>query len=145
MKRHWVEYGEEWVPGPMSYWVHIETDDQPWNKAADFDPPKPAPVGGRGYARFYVEAEGVTLYFASLQELRACIGTLARRILPSTLRETVARNAPPDGPSPGPNQHWLSRLPARLLPWRRRVRLVEYLQKSLADFESDTMGNGQRQ
>ncbi|MDB5333364.1 MAG: hypothetical protein JWP03_4515 [Phycisphaerales bacterium] len=137
MKRHWVEYGDTWMPGPMSFWVHVEADGRPWNQAAVFDPPRPGPIGGRGYARFYVEVEGFTFYFASLQELEVCIQTLARRVLPSTLSATVARGVARHGP--GPNKHWLSRLPSRLLPMRRRLRVVEYLRKSLADFECDSV------
>lgn len=138
VKRHWIEYGDEWTPGPMSFWVHIETDGQPWYAATHFDPPKPGPVTGRGYARYYVEVEGFTFRFASLWEVRACIQTLAQQVLPSTLRETLGRTRH----GPGPNRHWLSRLPARLLPLRRRLRVVDYLERSLADFHREGSKGG---
>ncbi len=132
MKRHWIEYGEQWTPGPMSYWGHRETDGKPWSEAKLFDPPKPSPAGGRGFARYFVEVEGVVFYFASLDELRVCIAMLEHRVLPSTLKETAARGVRKFGI--GPNRHWLSRLPARVLVWRRRARVVNYLRRSLGTF-----------
>ena len=133
MKRHWIEYGENWMASPMSYWVHIEVDDLPWCEAGRFDPPKPRPVAGRGYARFYVEVEDFLFHFASLEELRVCIGTLSERVLPTTLRATRERGQG----AIGPNGHWLSRLPARLLGWPRRQRIVKYLESCLLDFEKE--------
>jgi hypothetical protein len=135
MKRHWIEFSQTWRQGVMSYWVHVEVDGKSRYEATPFEPPKPEPVSGRGYAGFYVEAEGVTLYFASLAELRVCIDMLGQRVLPSTIRETERRGTK-DGV--GPNGHWLSRLPAKILPWPRRQRLVKYLQQSLIDFERET-------
>jgi hypothetical protein len=130
MKRHWIEYGENWIASPMSYWVHIEADGSVWGQAGRFDPPKPRPVAGRGYPLFYVEVEDFLFHFASLDELRVCIGTLSERVLPSTLRATKERG---EG-AIGPNGHWLSRLPARLLGWPRRQRVVKYLEICLLDF-----------
>jgi hypothetical protein len=101
MKRHWIEFGDSWRRGPMSYWVHVEADGQPNCAATRFDPPTPARIAGRGYARFYVEAEGATLYFASLDELRVCIATMSQRVLPSTLGETRQRGVTN---GPGPNE-----------------------------------------
>lgn len=129
MTRHWVEYGDAWAAGPLSFWVHVEVDGRPWNRAARFDPPLPGPVPGRGYARFYAEVEGFTFYFASLEEVRACIRVLGQRVLPTTVREASERRG-----GVGPNPHWLSRLPSRLLPWRRRQKIVRYLKEAYADF-----------
>ena len=123
----------------MSYWVHVEADGKPNYAATRFDPPRPWPIAGRGYARFHVEAEGVTLYFVSLDELRVCIATLSQRVLPSTLGETRQRGVTN---GPGPNGHWLSRLPAKILPWTRRWRLVKYLRECLADFEVELGKHG---
>ena len=83
---------------------------------------------GSGYPTFYVEVADFTFRFASLEELRACIGTLSRRVLPSTIAESR-------GAEYGPNNHWLSRLPAQLLTWARRQKVVKYLAEALSDFE----------
>jgi hypothetical protein len=116
----------------VTYWVHIEADGKPWCDASLFTPPRPAATPGKGYAEFHVEVEGFIFYFASLDELNLCIQTLGQRVLPSTLRETIRRGV---RIGIGPNQHWLSRLPARLLPWQRKQRVVGYLKRSLAAFK----------
>ncbi len=131
MKKHWIEYADRWRPGPMSYWVHVETDGRPWHAASQFAPPLPGPVAGKGYARFFVEFDGCTFEFASLDELRVCISTLGQKLLPTTIRLSQQR-----GGGMGPNSHWLSRLPAKAKPWRYRRRAVAYLTKSLEFFQT---------
>jgi tetratricopeptide (TPR) repeat protein len=41
MKKHWIEYSQQWQPSSMSYWVHVETDGRSWFTATSFDPPLP--------------------------------------------------------------------------------------------------------
>ena len=65
--------------------------------------------------------------------MRTCIATLSRRVLPTTISESR-------GADYGPNNHWLSRLPSRLLPWPRRQRIVKYLAEALLDFEAEFPG-----
>lgn len=130
MKQRWIEYTPTWRPGPLSYWVHVEQDGQAWCDAERFEPPLPNPVPGSGYARFFVEFKGHRFEFASLDELRACIEILGRKLLPTTLRLTKDR-----GGDLGPNQHWLSRMPPKTKPWRFREPAVAYLIASLADFQ----------
>ena len=60
MKRHWIEYTERWTPGPMTYWVHIPSHDDP-DKLV---PPPPAMVPGKGYPVYYVEVDDFTFQFA---------------------------------------------------------------------------------
>src|SRR5215831_11109857 len=122
MKRHWTEFTPEWRPGPMTFWVHRHLDADSWSTASTFDPPKPAPVSGRGYATYFVEIDGVTFKFASLDEFRECIRVLSLKVLPSTRALSAAR-----GTGVGPNSHWLSRLPSRAKPWRYRERATRYL------------------
>ena len=131
MKRHYVRYTAEWVAGPMSFWVHADPDA--WYPTGARRPRPAAPRGirpvpGRGYPAFYLEVSDFTFCFASLEELRACIGTLSPRVLPSTIAESR-------GTEYGPNNHWLSRLPAQLLTWARRQKVVKYLAEALSDFE----------
>ena len=114
MKKHWIEYSDEWHPGPMSYWVHIETGGD-WHSSTNHEPPLPGPKPGKGYPQFFVEFDGFTFDFASLDELRVCISTLGQKLLPTTKRLSQERRG-----GMGPNSHWLSRLPAKTKPWRYR-------------------------
>ena len=132
MKKHWIEFVEDWQPGPMTYWVHVEADSRPRHKSRKFDPPIPSAVAGKGFARFFVEFDGCTFEFASLDELRVCISTLGKKLLPTTIRLSQDR-----GGGMGPNSHWLSRLPPKTKPWRYRERAVAYMQRSLADVQRE--------
>ena len=132
MKRHWIEYTEKWSPGPMSYWVHIEVGDEAWYEATEFDPPLPRAVPGRGYPRYFVECDGFTFHFASLDEIRACIEMFSRKVLPTTRDLTAQRGGT------GPGAHWLSKLPANVTSWRYRECAVAYLRKALGEFERET-------
>jgi hypothetical protein len=135
MKRHWIEYTEKWTPSPVSYWVHIEADGSDWYNARFFQPPLPFPVPDKGFATFWIECDGVMFQFASLDELRACIDILSRKLLPTTIRLAQDR-----GGNIGPSRHWLSKLPLQAKPWRYREKAVKYLARSLADFERDVFG-----
>jgi hypothetical protein len=103
----------------MTYWVHDGGGD-PTRVV-----PRPAPVPGRGYPRYFVEFDGCQLEFASVDEIRECIRVLGVRNLPTTISLSAHSHA-------GPNGHWLSRLPATAKPWRYRERLVPYLSEILA-------------
>jgi hypothetical protein len=93
MKRHWIEYAETWTPGPMTYWVHVEAKSD----ASKLNPPAPAPIPGKGFPVYYVEVDGFTFQFASLDEMRVCIDTLGNKLLPNSLRLARAelRRSPP--------------------------------------------------
>lgn len=123
MKQYRVQYTREWTKGPMTFWVHIEADGQPWYRASRFDPPAPPPVPGRGYPYFLVEVDGFTFEFASLHELDACVRTLSQKMLPSTDRETTARRT-------GPSRHWMNRMPGWTHPWRYRAKAIKVLQEA---------------
>jgi hypothetical protein len=135
MKRHWIEYTEKRVPSPLSYWVHIDADGSDWFSARFFQPPLPFPVPDKGFATFWIECDGVVFKFASLDELRACIGVLARKLLPTTIRLAQDRGGDID-----PSRHWLSKLPLQAKPWRYREKAVKYLAKCLAEFEREIFG-----
>ena len=136
MKKRRILYAPAWRHGPMTYWVHLPADGLPWAEARVFDPPAPGPVPGRGFPLFIVEFDGAVLSFASLAELRVCLDTLSRRVLPSNLRLTQKR-----GGGYGPSNHWLNRLPLRAMTWPYRQRVVKYLKASLAEFEA-VLGEG---
>jgi hypothetical protein len=85
-------------------------------------------VRGKGYPVFYVEVDGFTFQFASLDEMRVCIDTLGTKLLPNTLR--LARDQ--GGNS---DEHWLRKMPDHTKPWRYREKAVKYLTKALRSFE----------
>src|SRR5260221_7419125 len=116
----------------MTYWVHIEADGKGWYAAQEFNPPKPKPVPAKGYPLYHVEFDGFTFQFSSLDELRVCIDTLAKKVLPTSLRLSAGR-----GTGYGPSNHWLNRLPKKVKPWRYREKAIVYLRKSLEDFEKE--------
>jgi hypothetical protein len=126
MKRCWIEYTAEWRRGPMTFWVHRAADGEPWHCAREFDPPSPAPVPGRGYPFFFVELDGFTFQFASLDELEFCVARIGQRHLPDTDRETAGRS--------GPGAYWQNKLPKSTLSWRYRQKAVRYLARCRAEF-----------
>jgi hypothetical protein len=124
MKRHWIEYTDAWTPGPLTFWVHVPSESSP----AIYDPPAPARTPGKGYAVYFVEVDGFTFQFASLDEMRVCIDTLGKKLLPNTLRLAQERGADPD-------EHWLRKMPEHTKPWRYREKAVKYLERASRDFE----------
>ena len=130
MKRHWIEYEETRPVCPMTFWVHREVDGKPWYEAEVFDPPRQAVVPGQGYPVFKVECDGFIFEFSSLDEIRVCIETLEKKLLPRTIDLSRER-----GTRKGPNSHWLSRLPGHVKPWRYRETAVAYLRKALMAFQ----------
>lgn len=104
--------------------MHHQVDAESWQDASVFNPPLPGPVGGRGWAQLVVEFDGIDLWFSSAAELDHFIDVLSQNPLPSIRRMTELR-----GIGFGPNNHWLSRLPARAKPAKYRRRLVTYLRR----------------
>jgi hypothetical protein len=124
MKRHWIEYTAEWTPGPMTFWVHVQAEGD----LTRLNPPAPEPIPEKGYPVYYVEVDGFTFQFASLDELRVCIETLGKKLLPNTLRAAKDRGGDPD-------HHWLRKMPEETKPWRYREKAVKYLTKALAKWQ----------
>jgi hypothetical protein len=127
MKHCWTEFSDIWRCSPMTIWVHRAADGEPWYRAKRFDPPAPQPVPGRGYPYFFVEIDGFTFEFASLEEIDFCIVRLNHRHLPDTERETRGVS--------GPGSYWQNKLPKGVLSWRYRQKAVKYLSRSRAKFE----------
>jgi len=129
MKRHWIEYAETWTPGPMTYWVHVESESDP----SRLSPSAPAPVPGKGYPVYYVEVDGFVFQFASLEEMRVSIETLGKKLLPSSTRLARERGG-------NSSEHWLRKMPVHARPWRYREKAVKYLAKALEAFEREVRG-----
>ena len=124
MKRHWIEYTETWTAGPMTCWVHVEAKSD----ASKLNPPAPAPIPGKGFPVYYVEVDGFTFQFASLDEMRVCIDTLGNKLLPNSLRLAQDRGG-------DPNEHWLRKMPEHTGPWRYREKAVKFLARALGAFQ----------
>lgn len=131
MKRHWIEYHETQPRSPMTGWVHRRVAARD-NLAGEIvrDPPLPAVIGGRGYPEFHVEYHGFTFSFASFAEIRTCVQVLGQRNLPRSVDLSMEQEI-------GPNRHWLSRLPAKVKPWKYREKAVAYLTEALTAFERE--------
>ncbi len=110
----------------MTYWVHVPSQTDP----TEVTPPLPVAVAEKGFPLYCVEVDGFTFQFASLDEMRVCIETLGKKLLPNTLRLAKDRGGDPD-------QHWLRKMPNETKPWRYREKAVKYLAKALRDFEKE--------
>ena len=55
MKNKNFGYIDDWRNSPMAYWVHIETDTNPWSKSEIFVPPAPVKHGNLGYSTLTIE------------------------------------------------------------------------------------------
>ena len=127
----WIEYTNDWRSEPMAYWVHIEQDGKHWRDAHTYFPPAPPSVPHKGFAVVCIEVSGTVLRFSSEAQIEQFVHVLAMKPLPTSKRLSAMR-----GTGAGPNQHWLSRLPAALKSPRTRPRLVELLKRELARREA---------
>lgn len=126
--KHWIEYTTDWRSEPMAYWVHIEQDGRHWRSSQSYDPPAPQSIPHKGYVVVCIEVSSTVLRFSSEAQIEEFIRVLAMKPLPSSKRLSAIR-----GTGAGPNQHWLSRLPAKLKSSAVRPRLVELLKQVLAE------------
>jgi len=133
MKKHWVAFQDTQPCCPMTSWVHRSVDEKPWFQAQTCEPPRQTAVPGKGFPVFKVEFDGFTFEFSSIEEIKVCIETLSKRVLPRPI--DLCRDL---GTSSGPNSHWLSRLPANVKSWSYRQKAVTYLLKALRTFEQVT-------
>ena len=92
MKRHWVEYANEFTPSPMTGWLEARSAHNP------------RPVPGKGFPVYHVQYGRFTFRFSSLDELNVCIDTIGKRVMPTTRQLSAGSGAL--------NKYWLSRLPA---------------------------------
>jgi hypothetical protein len=122
MKSHHITYWKTPPISVMTYWVHKPLEAGGLDRATTFEPPRPGPVGGKGWPVLLVEVDGVELVFTSLAELDTYVDVMSRTPLPST-RE-LSRDFPI-----GPNSHWLSRLPKKAKSVKHRETAVKYLRE----------------
>lgn len=118
MTRTWFTFVEHWRHAPAAFWVHVPV---PGSEGL-FEPPAPQALSGKGYLMLHVEFAGHEMIFSSPAQLEHTIAILAQVPLPTTRQLTALRQG-----GIGPNQHWLSRLPAQLKSPRKRAKLVAAL------------------
>lgn len=94
-----------------------------------FEPSLPKPIPAKGYPSLVIDALGVELRFASVEEAEHVLSVLSQQNMPSTTE--LCRKS---GNQSGPNSHWLSRLPSHLKPWRKRQRYLKILERGLSEF-----------
>ncbi|MGV2874207.1 hypothetical protein [Colwellia sp. E150_009] len=129
MKKWHVEFNSEFTVTPISYWVHVNLDNDIWSYANKFEPPFPKPIPCKGFPLLVVNVLGVQLEFASVHEVLHFIDVIGQRNMPSTIELSRKRS---DGY--GPNRHWLSRLPAKLKPWSKREKLIPVIEAALKEY-----------
>ena len=122
MKTHQITFWKTPPISVMTYWVHRALDGESFDRATRFDPPRPGPVGGKGWPVLLVEVDGVELVFTSLAELDTYVDVMSRKPLPSS--RALSRGFPM-----GPNSHWLSRLPKKAKTVKHRETAVKYLRE----------------
>jgi hypothetical protein len=108
----------DWRSAPGAFWVHIPVEGHP----EEFAPPAPLAILHKGFVMLHVEFEASELWFSSLAQLEHYIDVLSKSPLPTSRQLSAA-----SGRKTGPNQHWLSRLPAKLKSPRTRPSLVKTL------------------
>lgn len=112
---------------PMTPWVHqaVNSDDE--HAPVVYDPPRPLPLPGKGYATFVITADRFPFTFASLRELDEAIKALEEPVLQvvETQRKKqlpVYRKLDPHGAK---SKHWTARLPKTIIEsWAKRRKIV---------------------
>jgi hypothetical protein len=113
-----IAYVNDWNQTPGAYWVHIPIP----NSDGEYSPSAPKPILEKGYAILHVSFGAHDLEFCSAAHLQHYIDVLSQKLLPTTMQLSAQR-----GTGAGPNGHWLSRLPAELKPYSKRMLLVKKL------------------
>lgn len=131
MKNWRIEYSKEYRPSPLSFWVHRHLDNEVWSQATEFDPSLPKPILLKGYPVLVVDALGVELRFSSIEEVEHFLEVVSARNMPTPIQLSKQRNV-----NYGPNGHWLSRLPAKMKPWRKREKFIPIVKEGLRQLQA---------
>lgn len=131
MKKWRIEYKKEYTPSPLSFWVHRHLDNDVWSQATAYDPGLPKAIPSKGFPVLIVDALGVELQFSSIEEVDHFLEVIGRKTMPTPSQLSKKRHA-----AAGPNRHWLSRLPAKLRPWRKREKIIPIIQAGLNELKT---------
>ena len=106
----------------VTFWVHKNPPEKPWNMCArgELIPPMPNKVVVKGYPKWTLEHRGHELYFASLEEIAHVRDVMGQKLL-ATSRDLSSGSGLL-------NQHWRSRLNRIWLPWKTRQKMAKVLE-----------------
>jgi len=130
MKKWRIEFTEEYKPSPLSFWVHKHLDNEVWPHAKQYEPALPTGIPTKGFPRLIVDALGVELDFASVEEVEHFLDIVSQKNMPASTQLSQKREV-----TYGPNGHWLSSLPAKLKPWSKREKYIKTVEGGLGDFK----------
>ena len=131
MKNIDITYSESYRRTPVTFWVHKLVVSDSEFSIKNYEPPLSEIIGGKGYPLVRVKYMGVELLFSSIEEISHVQDVLSMRNMPTSMALSQKW-----GSGVGPNQHWLSRLPAKLKPWRKREPLLPLLNEAKCMLES---------
>lgn len=131
MKKWRIEYRDKYTPTPMSFWVHRHLDQEVWIYSEEFEPSLPKPIPCKGYPMLIVNALGIELVFASIEEAEHFLNVISQKNMPTS--QQLARQRIDNY---GPNTHWLSRLPSGLKPRRKREKIIPLIKAGLDDLKA---------
>lgn len=131
MKKWRIEFSHHYKPSPLSFWVHRHLDSDVWQQASQFEPGLPQAVPLKGYPVLWVDALGIELRFSSIAEVEHFLEVIRLKNMPTPLQLSQRRDAPY-----GPNGHWLSRLPAKLKPYRKREKIIPIVEEGLKQLKA---------
>jgi hypothetical protein len=124
-----INYTRDFVMSPMTPWVH-RTVGGGEGSPVIYDPPRPTPIPGKGYAVFVITIDSFPWTFASLHELDEAIKVLEQPALPvfgtgtSGKRQKVLPVQRRFDPHSAKSKHWTERLPKDMQSWARRRKIV---------------------
>lgn len=127
-----IEYSKDLVLSPMTPWVHKRSGGGEEGGPVTYDPPRPLPIPGKGYATFVVRIDTFPFTFASLHELDEAIQVLEQEVLPQIVQAPkkqlpVFRKLDPYGAT---TKHWVTRLPKNMQGWSKRRKIVFELKQA---------------
>ena len=126
MSKYNIIYNKDYQSSPLSFWVHHDIDSEVWEYASNYEPEFPKAIVSKGFPMLIVDALGHELRFSSIQEIKHFIEVVKQKNMPTSSQ--LASKRPK---STGLNSHWLSRLPAKLKPWRNRKKYIPILEDGL--------------
>lgn len=118
MSKFNIIYNKEYHSSPLSFWVHHDIDSSVWEYADKYEPELPKAIVSKGFPMLIVDALGYELKFSSIQEVEHFIEVIKQKNMP-TSSQLASKRLQSNGLL---NSHWLSRLPAKLKPWRNKWR-----------------------
>ena len=124
-----LSYHREFPFTPLSYWagqhingwVNKQTVSGQWRSPTYGE--TPFATQRKLWCRLEVQFRGVTLFFATPQELDHFLAIMQQKHLPSGPSLVQGRRMG------RPNNHWLSRLPAKAKSWKFRNAICEFLSR----------------